>query len=284
MYTWLRATVFLFNHWAVSSSFATPWTVVHGILQARIGVGCHFLLQGIFPTQGSNLALLHCRQIFLPLSHQGSPQRVYAEQNMVSAPSVKGKGDTHSSNHNIINNILKPVETYRTIIVHSGWRGQGGDLQAGRRGMSSSTWGWMFSPGHSCQEQCAWTRKQFLVAAAKDGKEWGSAKHHQTSLWDTETREPISLMSCRMFGPVQNTQMSANQMLCRTFGPVQNVHKIGGPRQRFLEIWSYPKYPWTYVFSAKWFCTGSRDQGPFGVNQMVLQISRAFSVQFSSVA
>ena len=27
------------------------------------GVGCHFLLQGIFPTQGSNPGLLHCRQI-----------------------------------------------------------------------------------------------------------------------------------------------------------------------------------------------------------------------------
>ena len=26
------------------------------------GVGCHFLLQGIFPTQGSNPGLLHCRQ------------------------------------------------------------------------------------------------------------------------------------------------------------------------------------------------------------------------------
>ena len=26
------------------------------------GVGCHFLLQGIFPTQGLNLCLLHCRQ------------------------------------------------------------------------------------------------------------------------------------------------------------------------------------------------------------------------------
>ena len=26
------------------------------------GVGCHSLLQGIFPTQGLNLGLLHCRQ------------------------------------------------------------------------------------------------------------------------------------------------------------------------------------------------------------------------------
>ena len=27
------------------------------------GVGCHFLLQGIFPTQGSNPGLPHCRQM-----------------------------------------------------------------------------------------------------------------------------------------------------------------------------------------------------------------------------
>ena len=38
-------------------------------------VGCHFLLQGIFPTQGSNLCLLHWQADSLPLSHQGSPKR-----------------------------------------------------------------------------------------------------------------------------------------------------------------------------------------------------------------
>ena len=48
-----------------------PGSSVHGILQARIlGVGCHSLLQGIFPTQGSNLGLLHCRQILYHLSHR----------------------------------------------------------------------------------------------------------------------------------------------------------------------------------------------------------------------
>ena len=36
------------------------------------GVGCHFLLQGIFHTQGSNPSLLHYRQILYDLSHQGS--------------------------------------------------------------------------------------------------------------------------------------------------------------------------------------------------------------------
>ena len=38
------------------------------------GVGCHFLLQGIFPTQGSNPSVLDCRQILYHLGHQGSPQ------------------------------------------------------------------------------------------------------------------------------------------------------------------------------------------------------------------
>ena len=37
------------------------------------GVGCHFLLQGIFPTQGSNPGLPHCRQMLYRLSYQGSP-------------------------------------------------------------------------------------------------------------------------------------------------------------------------------------------------------------------
>ena len=50
---------------------------VHGILQARIlGVGRCFLLQGVFPTQGSNPALLHCRWILYQLNHQGSPKRM----------------------------------------------------------------------------------------------------------------------------------------------------------------------------------------------------------------
>ena len=37
------------------------------------GVGCHFLPQGIFPTQGSNSGLLQCRQILYWLSYKGSP-------------------------------------------------------------------------------------------------------------------------------------------------------------------------------------------------------------------
>ena len=42
----------------------------HGIFKST-GVGCYFLLQGIFLTQGSNPGLLYCRQMLYPLSHQG---------------------------------------------------------------------------------------------------------------------------------------------------------------------------------------------------------------------
>ena len=38
-----------------------------------MGMCCHFLLQGLFLTQGLNPGLLHCRQILYCMSHQGSP-------------------------------------------------------------------------------------------------------------------------------------------------------------------------------------------------------------------
>ena len=47
-----------------------PWDS----LGKNTGVGCHCLLQGIFPSQGLNLGLPHCRQILYRLSHQGSPR------------------------------------------------------------------------------------------------------------------------------------------------------------------------------------------------------------------
>ena len=45
-----------------------PW----GSRGKSTGVGCHLLLQGIFPTQASNPGLLHCRKILYHLSHRGA--------------------------------------------------------------------------------------------------------------------------------------------------------------------------------------------------------------------
>ena len=55
--------------------FVTPWTIQSmEFLGQNTGVGSLSLLQGIFPTQGSNPGLLHCRQILYQLSHKGSPR------------------------------------------------------------------------------------------------------------------------------------------------------------------------------------------------------------------
>ena len=52
-----------------------PGSSVHGGSSGKnTRVGCHTLLQGIFPTQGSNPHLPHCRYILYCLSYQGSPR------------------------------------------------------------------------------------------------------------------------------------------------------------------------------------------------------------------
>ena len=71
--------VCVLSHSAVSGSLRP-----HGLQPARLlcpwdspgkntRVGCYFLLQGIFQTQGSNPRLLHWQVDSLPLRHQRSP-------------------------------------------------------------------------------------------------------------------------------------------------------------------------------------------------------------------
>ena len=52
-----------------------PGSSVHGNSQGKnTRVGCHALLQGIFPIQAYNPGLPHCRWLLYCLSHQGSPR------------------------------------------------------------------------------------------------------------------------------------------------------------------------------------------------------------------
>ena len=58
--------------------YSPPGSSVHGDSPGKnIGVGCHALLQGIFPILGLNPGLPHCRQILYHLSHQGSLIEIY---------------------------------------------------------------------------------------------------------------------------------------------------------------------------------------------------------------
>ena len=56
------------------------------------GVGCHFLLQGFFPTQGLNPGLPHCRQKLYHLSHQGDLNDEATSEEMGKIPLSQGKG------------------------------------------------------------------------------------------------------------------------------------------------------------------------------------------------
>ena len=77
-------SVFEFENESVSCLVMSDSLRLHGLQPARLlcpwnslgkntGVGSLSLLQGLFPTQGSNLHLLHGGQILYHLSHQGSP-------------------------------------------------------------------------------------------------------------------------------------------------------------------------------------------------------------------
>ena len=74
----------LFSHKVMSDSFAMLRLIACQVLclwdfpGRNTGVGCHFLLQRIFPIQELNpylLRLLHWQADFLPLSHPGMPKR-----------------------------------------------------------------------------------------------------------------------------------------------------------------------------------------------------------------
>ena len=74
---------FIIRGVSVSCSVMPDSLLLHGLQPTRLlcpwdfpdkdtRVDCRFLLQGIFPTQGSNLGLPHCRQILYQLSYKGS--------------------------------------------------------------------------------------------------------------------------------------------------------------------------------------------------------------------
>ena len=65
--------------WSESPSVVSDSLWPHGLYSPwnspgqNTGVGSLYFLWGIFPTQGSNPGLPHCRWIFYQLSHKGSP-------------------------------------------------------------------------------------------------------------------------------------------------------------------------------------------------------------------
>ena len=67
----------ILSHFSRVYHFVAPWTAARQNPRAspgkNAGVGCHALLQGVFPSQGLNPRLLHLQAGSLPAEPQGSP-------------------------------------------------------------------------------------------------------------------------------------------------------------------------------------------------------------------
>ena len=92
--------VHLYVHVQLCSTLCDPWTLATRLLcpwdfpGKNTGVGCHFLLQGIFPAQGLSMHLMRWQVDSLPLNQLGSPSwfllHVFKLLNTVTV-SVQGK-------------------------------------------------------------------------------------------------------------------------------------------------------------------------------------------------
>ena len=113
--------------WSESRSVVSDFLWPHGLyspwnaLGQNTGVGSLSLLQGIFPTQGSNPGLSHCRQILYQLSHKGSPE---SEEELKSLL-MKVKGE--SENAGLTLNIQKMKIMASSPITS--WPADGGKVE-----------------------------------------------------------------------------------------------------------------------------------------------------------
>ena len=119
-------------------------------------MGCHSLLQGIFPTQGSNLGLSHCRQILYHLSPQGSPCNCHRSRKLLTGvlktifgvimqrnPTLSVAGHQFDSEYRI--EVVKETATHSSILA---WRIPWTEEPSGLRCMGSQRVGhdWVTKP------------------------------------------------------------------------------------------------------------------------------------------
>ena len=75
-------------------TYTNPWNSP----DQNTGVGSLSLLQGFFPTQGSNPGLPHCRRILYQLSHKGRPRIL----EWVAYPFSSGLSPNQESNQGLL--------------------------------------------------------------------------------------------------------------------------------------------------------------------------------------
>ena len=123
-----------------------------GFSSKNTGVGCHALLQGILPTQGSNHSALHWQADSSPLSHQGSstqPQMVgyvHTTHNRNTFPSVSVSRSPHAQPQEGARVPIGPTRS--RVITRPGNRPQGllGGVVRVSKGAAQRTLGQFVQP------------------------------------------------------------------------------------------------------------------------------------------
>ena len=106
-----QACLTLGTPWATHSQWNSPGQ--------NTGVGSLSLHQGIFPTQGSNPGLLHCRQILYPL----------APREALGKPRSRGRGmqkDSEARGMGADTQVCPPEMSAGPVVCSSDWAGCGG--------------------------------------------------------------------------------------------------------------------------------------------------------------
>ena len=110
------------------------------------GVGCHFLLRGIFSTQGSSSGLSHCRQTLYHLCYQGSPRaKDYTGSN-------NGKCSQATLTLRSYQNVNKTTQQ-ETKSTAKNW---GCGVASERQPSPSSASSFSFTYGHPKSQGCFW--------------------------------------------------------------------------------------------------------------------------------
>ena len=119
-------------------------------------MGCHALLQGIFPIQGSNLGLPHCRHILYRLSYQGSP--------VVKGPGAQEDTDTamflakEAGNKCCLGDGASPTTLLREATSHQRCCPQGRPYQQAGRTVEAPRA--LFSRERGCSIPIRWQKEQ----------------------------------------------------------------------------------------------------------------------------
>ena len=117
----------MLNHFSCVQLFVTTRTVAHqaplsmGFPRQESGVGCHSLLQGIFPTRGSNpplLSLLHWEAVPLPLAPSQKPSLVVEGQilaNIMQVDRCSAKREKKQSSWFCLRRARKSLGSYKWL-------------------------------------------------------------------------------------------------------------------------------------------------------------------------